>query len=140
MAPKQKPGQSKQNYATPEEFLIAVKRLLGISAFVWDLAADASNACAARYYTKQENALERSWVFDGWCWLNPEFGDIDPWVERAWMESRCGAHIAVLIPGSMGANWWRDWVVDKCQVIPLNGRITFVGETDPYPKDCALLL
>lgn len=29
---------------------------------------------------------------------------------------------------------------DQAHVLLLNGRLTFVGHTQPYPKDCALLL
>jgi hypothetical protein len=41
--PDQKPFRSKQNYGTPENFLTATKRRLGISAFKFDFAADALN-------------------------------------------------------------------------------------------------
>jgi hypothetical protein len=42
--PRQKPHRSKQDYCTPDDFLRAVTRLLGIQAFAFDLAADATNA------------------------------------------------------------------------------------------------
>ncbi len=138
--PKQKPGRSVQTYATPAEFLIAVKRKLGIDAFVWDLAADRTNACALKFWTPEDNSLLSPWAIADpgeWCWLNPPYDDIGPWVQRA-VEQQ--ARVAVLVPASVGANWWRDWVQDKARVLLLNGRITFVGETDPYPKDCVLLL
>jgi hypothetical protein len=79
-------------------------------------------------------------VFDGWNWLNPPFSDLRTWVQKALEESRQGAHTAMLVPAGVGANWWRDWVHTKARVLLLNGRITFVGHNQPYPKDCALLL
>ncbi len=144
MAPKQKPGSSKQDYQTPPEFLIAVKRYLEIDQFAWDVAAtNSGNSATSRgYFTQQDDAFQHSWsIFPGWNWLNPPYEDIAPWVERAYREFYShGVKTAVLIPGSHGANWWKLWVDGKARVLDLNGRITFVGETDPYPKDCALLL
>lgn len=142
MAPKQKPGKSKQDYRTPVTFLDAVKRCLGIDAFDFDLCADDGNAVAPLYFTKEFSALdEPTWKMgDGWNWMNPEFSNIAPWVARAYREA-CdhGARTAVLIPASVGANWWRDYVDRRCEILLLNGRISFDG-TAPYPKDCALLL
>lgn len=140
MAPTQKPGKSRQDYQTPTDFLNAVRRRLGIQGFTVDLAATEENAVCDEYFTEAINALKQGWSFAGWCWLNPPFKRIDPWVQKAYQESRRGGRIAMLVPAGVGANWWRDWVHGKAFVLLLNGRLTFVGETAPYPKDCVLLL
>lgn len=142
--PKQKPGNSEQAVGTPPELILAAQKYLNIDKFDWDLAAmrDVNNIVVG-CYTKDDDALSipiETWVFNGWGWLNPEFGDIAPWVQRAYEASLIGGKTCVLIPASMGANWWRDWVEDKAVVLPLNGRPVFVGSPDGYPKDCALLL
>jgi phage N-6-adenine-methyltransferase len=138
--PRQQPGTSKQDVRTPKNFLAAVKLRLGIDAFAVDLAASQSNTVAKQFYSERSNALIQPWVFDGWNWLNPPFGDIRPWVQKACEESRLGAHTAMLVPAGVGANWWRDWVHGKARILLLNGRITFVGHKQAYPKDCALLI
>lgn len=138
--PRQKPGKSKQTYRTPKGFLSAVMKRLEITKFAIDLAASKSNAVTRRFYSKQQNALVRSWVFSGWNWLNPPFGKLKPWAAKAFKESKRGAHTAMLVPAAIGSNWWRDFVHGKARVLLLNGRITFVGQTTPYPKDCVLLL
>lgn len=141
--PRQKPGKSKQDYGTPPEFIDAACRFIGITSFQIDLAASAENAIASMFYTEEDDALctELTWSMPGWSWLNPPFANITPWAERAYAESHlAGAKIAMLIPASVGANWWRDYVHEKARVLCLNGRIQFVGAPDPYPKDCALLL
>jgi phage N-6-adenine-methyltransferase len=155
MAPTQRPYRSKQNYETPRAFLDATIRRLGIANFAWDLAAEPKNAVVSHYYTQWDNGLDPSvrWAFGrgAWGWLNPEFTHISPWVERAYREAHDnGANTAVLIPASVGANWWRDFVHEKAHVLLLNGRLTFnvngqpvrnaKGQITPYPKDCALLL
>ena len=141
--PRQKPGRSEQAVGTPPEFIEAVVRFLGIDRFDVDLAATPENACAFVFLTEEDDALDPgvSWVYPGgWNWLNPPFGKIGPWVRKASEQAALGAHTAVLIPASLGARWWIDHVVGNARIVPLDGRITFVGQTDPYPKDCALLL
>jgi phage N-6-adenine-methyltransferase len=142
MAPIQKPGRSKQDYRTPVVFLEAVKRRFGITTFAIDLAASDENRVAPQYFTATEDALSQPWraADRGWGWCNPPFANIGDWVEKAYRESRLGAHIVMLLPAGVGANWWRDWVHGKAFVLLLNGRITFVGERDCYPKDCVLLV
>lgn len=138
--PIQKPGRSEQSVCTPIEFLQAVKLRLGIDTFTCDLAASRENTVARKFYSKAVNSLEQSWNLSGHNWLNPEYKDITPWVKKAWEESRHGAKTAVLVPASVGANWFRDYVFGKSDVLFLNGRLTFIGHTQPYPKDLMLLL
>lgn len=148
--PKQKPGKSRQDYATPKVLLDAVRRRLGIRDFDIDLAAHKRNKVCYQYLgpdhadEDHRNALA-SWVRwkrgRGWSWLNPPFANIYPWTWKAQRESsRYGARIAMLVPLSL-AQWWCDHVHDSNVVILLLvGRVTFKGETSPYPKDCCVLL
>ena len=142
--PQQKPGRSEQSVGTPPEFLYAVKKRLCIGNFDVDLAADTHNAVCANYYDEQMDALadNNSWKVTqgGWAWCNPPYGKISPWVEKASKEAAEGAHIAILVPASVGSNWWRDHVEPYAYQSFLNGRLTFLGHTSPYPKDLALLL
>jgi len=146
VVPKQQPGKSKQDYQTPPEFLEAVKARLQIKDFGWDLAASDENCVSPYgYYDEATNSLTAAdWQSKTpetlWQWLNPPYADIKPWVKKCAEESLKGAHIACLVPASTGANWWKEHVTNDAYVLFLNGRITFVGATAPYPKDCALLL
>jgi len=140
--PRQKPGESDPDVGTDPKLLRAVRRLLGIRAFDCDLAASPQNAVAQKFYTKSDDALRQPWrVGSGWNWLNPPFDEIEPWVKRAYLQSSAAnsAQTAMLVP--LGCpDWWRFWVHHKARVMLLNGRLTFVGHSDPYPKDCAILL
>lgn len=144
MTPPQKPHRSKQDYRTPSAFLDAVKRYLSIDAFDCDLAASPDNAVADLFLTEDLSAFDApSWKFgNGWNWCNPPYSDIRPWVERAEYESHLGAATAMLIPASVGSNWWRDFVHNRARVLLLNGRLAFMPDkpTWLYPKDCCLLL
>jgi DNA (cytosine-5)-methyltransferase 1 len=139
--PIQKPGKSKQDYGTPDNLIAAVQRRFG--KIVCDLAATPLNTkCEADYYTPEMDSLSRPWAREfstGLLWLNPPFANIAPWAEKCTAESR-ERHglITLLVPASIGSNWFAKHVEGKAVVIGLSPRITFVGETTPYPKDIAL--
>lgn len=142
--PTQKPGKSFQAYSTPDDFLIAVKMRLGIREFSIDLAADASNRKAKRWFDEQTDALSRAhWSQEigrgKWGWLNPPFADIAPWAERCVRTAQHGGQVAFLTPASVGANWFADHVYNHALVLALQSRLDFIpGEL--YPKDCILSL
>lgn len=139
--PEQKPGRSKQDYGTPRAFLNAVENRFG--PLEVDLAATAQNAKAPTFIASEENSLAVDWVerFEGRnCFLNPPFANIAPWAEKCAdfaHRARTG-RIFFLTPASVGANWYAEHVHRKAYVISLQGRLTFEGESTPYPKDCIL--
>lgn len=136
---------SKQDYATPPEFIKAVERKFGPIQF--DLAAHAGNAVHARYFappgSEDEaaegwNAFLYSWhsLSAGLLWLNPEFNDTDRWAFRCLLEAKAGARIALLTPVAI-TNWFCDYIAGKADVYLLKGRLCFDGKS-PFPKDCML--
>lgn len=159
--PRQRPGLSEQSVWTPWSLIAAAQNKLHIYAFNWDLAADANNTKVAidecterfkmrrRFFNVSDDALRQPWHrlneyygFEGqpWNWLNPEFGQIAPWVEKCCEEATLGAHTALLVPASLGANWWADFVHGHAYVLALRSRVKFVGHDQCYPKDLALCL
>ncbi len=140
--PAQKPHLSKQDYATPVEFIIAVEAKFGHIGF--DLAAEPDTSKAGPYscFTKEENALTKDWhelATNGWLWLNPPFGDIGAFAEKCAIESEKGARILMLVPASIGSNWFRAHVLRKAMVFGLNPRMSFDGIA-MYPKDLMLVV
>lgn len=129
-------GDSKQDYATPPGVVRACEEKFGQITF--DLAAHAGNAKHTRYFTEKDNSLVQDWhKIPGVLWLNPPYNDIGAWAEKCWIESQLGAKVLFLVPASVGANWYRDFVHGKATVYFMNGRIKFAGpDADPYPKDC----
>lgn len=140
--PEQKPGRSEQVVCTPPLFLKAVKnRFLNGEDFKWDLAASKENTVAEKWFTEADDALIQPWhELVGALWCNPPFGDIEPWVAKASNECQMGAQVFMLLPASVGSNWWKSYVDKKSWGLFLNGRLTFVGHKSPYPKDLALLI
>jgi phage N-6-adenine-methyltransferase len=135
--PRQKRHRSKQDYGTPRIFLDAVERKFGPIAF--DLAARADNCVVPRFYSPAQDTLVQSWRVGGLAWLNPEYTNIAPYVAKAVTAAAQGQQLVMLVPAGVGSNWWKRYVHERAKVHLLNGRITFVGCTDAYPKDCVLL-
>lgn len=137
MMPRQRPGSSRQDFVTPDDFTWAVKLYLGISEFAADLAASPANTKAAFYFDEAVDSLKQCWAgFVGWCWLNPPFRRIAAWARKC---ANADAFIAFLVPASVGSNWFRDYVAGKALVLFISGRLSFDGK-GPYPKDCMLCL
>ena len=145
LMPRQRPGRSRQDYPTPSNFLDAVKRKFSVEKWSIDLAADDNNKVVPQYYGKGsclgEDSLVENWAsWKGDLWLNPPFGNIELWVRKAYESTQCGSNrIFVLVPASMGSNWFANWVFDKARVILMRPRLSFDG-VNSYPKDLMLLI
>jgi phage N-6-adenine-methyltransferase len=133
---------SRQDWGTPREFLAAVERRFG--RINWDLAAHAENHVVPSYFgpgsANGEDSLAQDWSqLGGVLFLNPPFANIEPWVAKASAEcvSRTDWTL-VLVPASIGTNWFAKHVQPFAHVLGLSPRIKFVGADDFYPKDLML--
>ena len=139
--PRNKRHESKQSYGTPPEFLEAVRARFG--ELTVDLASSHDNAVCADHLTEEDDSLSADWVAaigSGIGWLNPPFGGISRWVAKcAATAPNLAGRILVLVPASVGANWFAGHVWGRARVYACNGRITFVGCSQPFPKDCVVL-
>jgi phage N-6-adenine-methyltransferase len=128
---------SRQDYGTPSEFFAAVAGRFGAPSC--DLAACPENAACSRHFSERDDSLAQDWTgLSGVLWLNPPFRTIDPWAAKCSESAGPGRTILMLTPASIGTNWFRDHVLGRALVLGLNPRLTFVGETAPYPKDLML--
>lgn len=144
--PRQRPGRSEQDVGTPRDFLAAAAALAG-GPIAWDLAATAANRVVPRHLgpgsATAPDALAASWHRlsrkpGEWLWLNPPFGNIAPWAAKCAAEAWLGAPILLLAPAAIGSVWFDRYVYNKAEVYAFRPRLTFVGQADPYPKDCIL--
>jgi len=137
--PAQKPGRSKQDYATPRPFLDAVERRFGPIRL--DLAAHQDNHVCPDWLgpgSTKPDAFKVRWSnYPGVLWLNPPFEDIAPWAEMAAAEGSNGARVVMLVPAAVGSNWFADHVHHKALVLAIRPRLSFDG-VNPYPKDLML--
>jgi len=124
--------------------------------FDLDVAAAPHNAKAERFFTREEDGLERWW--DGnRIWCNPPYSDCGAWVQRAWKMWRNGGieHIVMLLPANrVEQKWWQEHVEpyrdrpgSPLRVEFLPGRMRFIRpDWTPGPKGdrppfgCCLLI
>jgi phage N-6-adenine-methyltransferase len=134
--PRQKPGRSKQDYATPKDFLAAVERRFGVIRT--DLAAGAENAVAPVHFDEQQNSLIQDWdVLKGVAFCNPPFADLAPWAEKCSSVRDRRAWTLLLTPAAVGSEWMADHVLGKALLLFLSPRLCFDGK-NAYPKDLTL--
>lgn len=152
VVPAQKPHRSVQEVATPWPLIRAIERRWGGRKMDFDLCALASNAKAPKFFTPEQDGRSQIWSKipslpkkGARLWCNPPYGNTQPWVLRAArfaQTSRCkvdGAKVLVLVPASVGSNWWAEYVHGRASVLFLRPRIKFVGHKQGYPKDLVIV-
>lgn len=130
-------GKSRQDYCTPPEFIRAVKDRFGSLSV--DLAATASTRVVTPWLDEEDDALRFDWhkLSTGLLWLNPPFSNIAPWASKCAAEAKQGAKILLLVPASVGSEWFAEHVHPHAGVFALRPRLSFDG-LNPFPKDCLL--
>lgn len=146
--PTIKRGESSGDIWTPEAFIDAVT--INFAMLAVDLAAEAHSKKAPEYIGPEVDSLKQDWtrILNGRAgWLNPPYSNITPWAKKcAWECFQDDQNeIFLLVPASVGANWFWDWVWPFATVYSV-GRMVFdncfdkYGQlvTTPYPKDLIL--
>lgn len=137
--PAQKPGKSKQDYATPWPFIRALEARFG--KIELDLAATKDNTKAPLWITPEQDSLSMDWNAPNFtsarlAFLNPPFGSIAPWARKCAEAERL--RILFLVPASVGSNWWAQHVHGQADlVLFVRPRLSFDGKNS-FPKDCAV--
>lgn len=130
-------GASRQDWETPPELIAAVEARFG--RLQCDLACSSDNmkALSGFVFDRGQDSLADSseWPLHQLCWLNPPYSAIKPWASKC---AESGSKVLLLVPASVGSNWFRDYVYDTAHVLFLNGRVQFVGAEQNYPKDLML--
>ncbi len=107
--------------------------------FEIDVCASASNSKCDRYFTIEDNALDRDWA-PLICWMNPPYGRaIGRWMEKALSESRNGATVVCLIPSRTDTRWWHEYATAG-EIRFIRGRIKFEGAEHVAPFPSAIVV
>lgn len=98
--------------------------------FTVDVAADAANALCDRFYGEDDNGLSQSWMSER-AWMNPPYSNIEPWTKKAAAEAR-DALIVGLLPVRTDLMWFhRDVLATGAEIRFIQGRLQYVGGTNP---------
>jgi phage N-6-adenine-methyltransferase len=110
------------DWETPPEVFGPLDREFG---FTLDVAASAANAKCAAFLTTDDDGLVADWGANV-CWCNPPYGAIiGRWVRKAWLASKYGATVVMLVPARTDTAWWHDYAI-KGDVRFLRGRVYFL--------------
>lgn len=126
------------NWATPQKFFAECE--LEFGKFDLDPCATAENAKAPRFFTKDENGLDKTWF--GRVWMNPPYGrTIGDWMRKAYQEAKNGnAEIVVcLVPSRTDTAWWHDYAA-RGYVRFIRGRLKFGNAKTSAPFPSALVI
>jgi site-specific DNA-methyltransferase (adenine-specific) len=119
-------SSASDDWATPQEVVDRYGK------FDLDPCADACNAKAPTFFTKQDDGLTKPWF--GRVWMNPPYGrGIKDWISKA-ANSEC--EVVALLPARTDTRWFHDHIYGKADVEFLKGRIKFGGHKNaaPFPS------
>lgn len=129
-------------WSTPPDFFKKAEAEFG--PFDLDPAADATNAKAPQFYTKEQNGLGQDWFGRVWC--NPPYGrGIGEWVKKG----SCAINgvcptadvVVMLLPARTDTSWWHVWVIPFATEIRfIRGRLKFGGAKNSAPFPSALVV
>lgn len=129
-------SSSRNDWETPQSFFDRLNERFG---FTLDAAASESNHKVDDYFTKEDDALTRSW--GGVVFCNPPYGrDIAKWVKKAHDEAQSGnATVVMLIPARTDTSYWHDYIFGVAEVEFVRGRLKFelggvAKESAPFPS------
>lgn len=107
--------------------------------FDLDPCADASNARAPKFFSREEDGLSRPWF--GRVWMNPPYGrQIGKWIAKALHEVTCGncESVVCLLPARTDTAWWHDYCTFG-EIEFIRGRLKFGGSPHDAPFPCAVV-
>lgn len=113
-------------WGTPKPFVRQVRDYLGQSFEIDVCASRRTTKVRDRFYTLRDDGLHSPW--DGRVWCNPPYSNPAPWCRRAarlTYKKKCPL-AALLIPPSVDANWFHDWVLPYAEIHFVRGRIAFL--------------
>ena len=132
-------SSKKEDWGTPSWLFDALHKVF---KFTVDAAASEHNAKCVKYFDKITDGLTQSWA-DQRVWLNPPYGQKPPlWCAKALLESReNGALVVMLLAARLSTGWYHDYVLAEGNcVIPLRGRLTFVGARNCAPFSSVIVV
>ena len=99
-----------------------------------DVCALPENKKCIRYFSPDDDGLEKSW--DGMkCWMNPPYGrQIGKWVKKA-SEAK-GGIVVCLLPARTDTRWFHDYIYGKAEIRFIKGRLKFGNaiHNAPFPN------
>lgn len=121
-------------WETPQDFF---DRLNDEFHFNVDVCATPENAKCDKYFTKENDGLSQSWGMGHTCWCNPPYGrEIGKWVQKAYLSSRDGNTVVMLLPARTDTKWFHEYIYNQAEIRFIKGRLKFGNSKNsaPFPS------
>lgn len=121
-------------WETPQGFFDELNKEFN---FKMDVCATKENAKCNIYWTKKDDALNKSWVlWDGSFWMNPPYGrEIGKWVKKA---SETNTKVVALLPARTDTKYFHEYIYNKpnVEIRFIKGRLKFGDSKNsaPFPS------
>lgn len=84
------------------------------------------------------NGLMREWGSP--CFVNPPYSDIEPWMEKAMLESKSGKTVVCLVPSRTCTRWWHNYAMKASEIRFIRGRLKFGNAKTGAPfQSCVVI-
>lgn len=103
----------------------------------WDAACTSHNCITMNgCFEHGDNSLALDWSkYSKNIWLNPPYsrGNIEPFMEKAWKESKNCEYVVCLVRFDPSTKWFQQYVHNKAdEVLMLKRRVKFIGAPAAY--------
>lgn len=123
------------DWATPQDFFNNLNKTFN---FTLDPCASHENHKCAKYYTKDDDGLSKSWEGET-VFMNPPYGrDVKKWMKKAYEESK-HATVVCLIPARTDTAYWHDYCM-KGEITFIRGRLKFGNSKQSAPFPSAVVI
>lgn len=129
------PADQRDLWRTPPALFAALDAEF---CFQLDAAAAPHNALCRKFITEEQNTLQTPWAdhltMPGYCWLNPPYSDITPFVKKAAAESTNQIGTVMLVPADPSVGWFKEAIGTASEVrFVTPGRIGFINPSTGKP-------
>jgi len=115
-------------WATPQSFFDGLNKEFN---FTLDVCASKENAKCEKYFTKEDDGLDKDW-YGEMCFMNPPYGrEIGKWIEKA-SQYDC----VCLLPARTDTRWFHNFIYGKAEIRFIKGRLKFgdCKNAAPFPS------
>lgn len=121
---------SRDSWETPQPVFEALDREF---RFGHDVCAEHATAKCPVYWTIEDDALSKDWakecdnLFGYYCWCNPPYSKIGPWVDKAIECQKNGVGVVMLVMANTSSQWFAKAAESASEVrMVVNGRLSFL--------------
>ena len=132
-----------QETATPWSLFDIYNKRFG--PFTIDVCASKANTKCRIFISKETtNALKVHWPYGSVAWMNPPFGGLYDWMQKAYLSARDdGCTVVCLVPCWTSDRWFHQFC-SRAEIIFLRDRVHFVdadgGDKGGFPTPIMIVV